>query len=239
MHGYVKEITINDFDQAIYAFWHAILNDTEKFCRKIKNTDITVENWKKFKKINSNKETAKLFDLGFATFFLNRTNYSGIIDGGIVGGLSQKGKYKIDCRFNKEKLIERIRFIAQYKKNIHLYNLDALELVEKIQKKQANENTIFYFDPPYYLKGPSLYMSHYKHDDHKKVSEEIQKIKNIKWIISYDNTPEIKKLYIDSAREECVFFHTANEIKEGKETLFFSNNLIIPKVHNLVKIYER
>lgn len=238
-NGYVKEVTINDFDRAIYAFWYSILNNTDKFCRKIKNTDITVENWNKFKKIHSDKNTAKLFDLGFATFFLNRTNHSGVLDGGIIGGINQKGSYKINCRFNKEYLIERIKLIAKYKKNIHLYNLDALYLIEKIQKnnnQNKNKNTIFYFDPPYYLKGPSLYMNHYKSDDHKEVSEKIKGIKNAKWIVSYDNVTQIKRLYADIKKKEYSFFHTANEIKEGKEILFFSSNLIIPKVNNPIKI---
>lgn len=230
INGYVKEVTINDLDRAIYALWYSIFNDTDRFCNKIKTTQITVENWKKFKKVHKNKENENLFDLGFATFFLNRTNRSGVIDGGVIGGIDQKGNYKIDCRFNKEELISRIRLIAEHKSKINLYNLDALKLIEKIQKNKGNKNTIFYFDPPYYLKGPSLYMSHYKNADHKKVSEEIQKIKNTKWIVSYDNTPEIKKLYLDSHKKEYSFFHTAYEIREGKEVLFSSSDLIMPRI---------
>ncbi|MEI6553776.1 MAG: DNA adenine methylase [bacterium] len=236
INGYVKEVTINDLDRAIYAFWYSIINDTERFCGKIRTTDVTIENWKKFKEIHRNKEKEELFDLGFATFFLNRTNHSGVIDGGIIGGLEQKGNYKIGCRFNKEELIERIKLIAKHKKSIHLYHLDALELIEKIQKKSDNENTIFYFDPPYYLKGPSLYMSHYKPYDHKEVSEKIMKIKNIKWLVSYDNTSEIKKLYLGSKKKEYSFFHTAYEIREGKEVLFSSDGLIIPRVSQPTRI---
>ena len=236
INEYVKEISINDLDRGIFAFWHSILNNTEKFCRKIKNTEITVKNWKKYKKIHSNKGKANLFDLGFATLFLNRTNRSGIIDGGIVGGLDQKGKYKIDCRFNKKDLIERIKLIASHKKNIHLYNLDALELIKKMQIEQDKKNTIFYFDPPYYLKGPSLYMNFYKEDDHKKVSEEIKKIKNVKWIVSYDNVSKIKKLYSDFKKKEYTLSHVAYKIREGKEVLFFSHNLIIPKIKNPVSV---
>jgi len=236
LNGNVKEITINDLDRSIYAFWHSILNDTDKFCRKIETTSITIENRDKFKKTQKRKETAPLFELGFSTFFLNRTNYSGIIDGGVIGGREQKGNYKIDCRFNKEELIKRIRLIAKNKKNIHLYNLDALQLIDKIQTGKGSKNTIFYFDPPYYLKGPSLYMSHYKHEDHKKVSKKIQKIKNAKWIVSYDNTPEIKKLYSDSKMKKHSFFHTAYEIREGKEILFFSDGLFIPRVNQPTRI---
>lgn len=236
INGNVKKITINDLDRGIYAFWHSILNNTEKFCRKIKNTEITVENWKKFKEINSNSETADLFNLGFATFFLNRTNHSGIIDGGVIGGENQEGTYKIDCRFNKKDLIERIRLIASHKENIELFNLDALDLVQKIQEQGNNENTIFYFDPPYYLKGPSLYLSHYKQDDHKKVSEAIQRIKNSKWIVSYDEAEKIKDLYRGSKTIEYTFLHVAHTVKKANEVLFFSENLEVDLNQNPIKI---
>jgi DNA adenine methylase len=230
MNGYVKEITINDLDRAIYAFWYSVLNDTNKLCNKIKNTDININSWKQQKEIHSNKNNEKdLLKLGFATLFLNRTNYSGIIDGGMIGGIKQKGNYKIDCRFNKEEIINRIKLIAKHKKNIHLYNYDAIKLINEIIKKN-NKNTIFYFDPPYYLKGPSLYMSHYKNQDHKEVSDKIQGIKNVNWIVSYDNTPEIKKLYSNSKKKEYSFFHTAYEIRVGKEILFFSKELEIPRI---------
>jgi DNA adenine methylase len=235
-NNYVKEITINDIDRSIYAFWHSILNDTEKFCRKIRSTEITVGNWKKFKKVHSNDKKAKLFNLGFATFFLNRTNHSGIIDGGVIGGLDQKGEYKINCRFNKENLIERINLIASHKKNIHLYNLDALKLVKKIQAKRSKKNTVFYFDPPYYLKGPSLYMNYYKEDDHKKVSEEIKRMKDVRWIVSYDNVLEIKKLYPDFKKKEYTLSHVAYEIRKGREVLFFSDNMIIPRIKNPTRV---
>jgi len=231
INDYVKKITINDYDRAIYAFWHSIMNDTEKFCRKISNTDVTVENWNKFKKIHRNKENETLFSLGFATFFLNRTNRSGIIDAGVIGGTKQNGNYKMDCRFNKRELIKRIRFISSFKKSIAIENLDALKLIKKIKKdiKTKSKDTVFYFDPPYYIKEPSLYMSHYKHSDHEKVSEEIKKIKDIKWIVSYDNTHEIKKLYKGYKKKEYSFFHTAYDIREGKEVLFFSDKLHVPR----------
>ena len=236
INGNVKKITINDLDRGIYAFWYSILNDTEKFCRKIYNTEITVKNWKKFKEISSNSETADLFDLGFATFFLNRTNHSGIIDGGVIGGEDQSGKYKIDCRFNKKTLIKRIRLIAKHRNDIDLFNLDAMALVRKIQKQANNDSTIFYFDPPYYFKGPSLYLSHYKQGDHKKVSKQIKKIKNSKWIVSYDDATKIKKLYRGFKTIEYSFLHVARTVKKANEVLFFSENLEVDLSQNPVKI---
>jgi DNA adenine methylase len=153
-----------------------------------------------------------------------------------MGGITQKGEYKMDCRFNKKNLIKRIRDIAAHKGNIHLYNLDALELVKMFQKGKVDDDTIFYFDPPYYLKGPLLYMNHYEVSDHKEVSEEIKKIQNAKWIVSYDNTPKIKKLYKGIENIEYSLYHTAYKAREGKEILFFSDSLIIPKVMDPLKI---
>jgi len=236
INGKVSKITINDKDRSIYAFWYSILNHTTKFCNLIKKTDITIENWKKFKDIQKNKDNVDLFTLGFSTFFLNRTNVSGIIDGGIIGGLEQEGDYKIDCRFNKESLIKRIKKISSCKDEIELRNLDAVDLIKLINKESASQNKIFYFDPPYYLKGESLYLNCYKPDDHKQVSKEIKKIKNARWIVSYDNTPEIKKLYNKFQKIEYSFFHTAREAKIGKEILFFCDNIKVPVVCDPAKL---
>lgn len=235
INDYVKEITINDFDKAIYAFWYSVLYNTDRLCKKIKSTDITIENWEKQKKIQQNKNNEKdLLKLGFSTFFLNRTNYSGIIDGGMLGGPKQKSSYKIDCRFNKLDLIKRIKLISSYKKSITLEHIDALDLIKKIKK---TKNTIFYFDPPYYLMGPSLYMNHYKHEDHKKVSEQIKKIKNAKCIVSYDNVTEIQQLYKGMKKIDYSFMHMAHTARLGRESIFFSNNLYFTNTKNPLK-YE-
>lgn len=235
-NGYVTKITINDFDRSIYAFWYSILNDTEKFCRIIKRTEINIKNWKKYKEIQKNKTRVSLFKLGFSTFFLNRTNMSGIINAGVIGGIKQRGKYKMNCRFNKQKLINRIKKIAEHKNKIHVYNLDAIELVKKIQKKSKNTQTIFYFDPPYYIKGSSLYANHYQHDNHNEVSKMIKKIKNSRWIISYDNVQQIKSLYRGFKKIEYSLRYTAHKPKEGNEVLFFDKNLIVPNIINPIKI---
>ena len=150
----------------------------------------------------------------------------------MIGGVDQDGEYKMDCRFNKEKLLKRIRKVSEYKDNINLFNLDALELVKQIRKENEADNTIFYFDPPYYLKASSLYLNHYEKDDHQKVSDEIQKISEIKWIVSYDNVPEIIQLYKNFKKKEYSFYHNAYKSRIGKEVLFFSDNINLPKEEN-------
>jgi len=228
--GYVTKITINDNDKSIYAFWYSVLNNTDRLCKLIKNTEINVDTWYKYKKIQLKKEDTSLIDLGFSTLFLNRTNHSGIINGGVIGGLKQNGNNKMNCRFDKEELIKKIKLIAKHKNNIEIYKLDALKLIKKIQKESQKTSTIFYFDPPYYLKGESLYMNFYEHDDHVRVSEEIKKIKNQLWIVSYDNNKQIKKMYKGFKKIEYQLFHSAHHAKKSSEVIFFSKNLIVPKV---------
>ncbi|WP_336703651.1 DNA adenine methylase [Chryseobacterium indologenes] len=230
--GFVNKITINDKDRSIYAFWYSVLNETEKLCKLISDAELTVDEWKRQKGIQANKETEALLTLGFSTFYLNRTNRSGIINAGLIGGVGQTGEYLMDCRFNKEDLIKRIELIASRKEDIRLFEKDAIELIELIQSEANDDNIIFYFDPPYYLKASSLYMNHYKDENHQLVSDKIKAINNIRWIVSYDNVPEINALYNDCTKKEFSFKHTAYKARIGKEVLFFSDTLITPNKEN-------
>ncbi len=232
MEGYVQRITINDKDRSIYAFWHSVLHKTNQLCELIYNADLSIEEWKRQKDIQKNKKKANLLELGFSTFFLNRTNRSGIINAGVMGGIQQTGNYLMDCRFNKEDLINRIKSISKKKKQIRLYRKDAINLIDMITNEAENDNVVFYFDPPYYLKASTLYMNHYEENNHKNVSDKIKSIENIKWIISYDNVPEIQKLYSDCIKKEFSFKHTAYESRIGNEVLFFSDNITQPNIKN-------
>lgn len=230
MEGYVEKITINDKDRSIYAFWHSVLYRTDELCNLIENAKLDVDEWRRQREVQNNKADSDLLDLGFSTFYQNRTNRSGIIQGGLMGGIDQQGKYPMDCRFNKADLIKRIKNIAQHRENINLYGQDAVDLIDKIELESANDNVIFYFDPPYYNKASTLYMNHYKDDNHKTVRDKIKSIDKIKWIVSYDNVPEIQQLSSSFERKEFSFKHTAHTTKVGKEVIFFSDNLIQPSI---------
>lgn len=232
IEGFVKKITINDKDRSIYAFWHSVLNNTTELCEKIEKAELTISEWRKQKDIQSNKKSVDLLTLGFSTFYLNRTNRSGIINAGVMGGIKQNGNYLMDCRFNKTELINRVKAIAKHKKDIRLYKKDAIKLIDRIQREAEKENIIFYFDPPYYLKASTLYMNHYEDSNHQKVSDKIKSIENIKWIVSYDNVPEIQELYSDCSKKEFSLKHTAYKIREGKEIMFFSDNIKQPKIED-------
>ncbi len=90
------------------------------------------------------------------------------------------------------------------------------------------KKTLFYFDPPYYVKGKELYVNHYKHADHEQVAGKIGKLSSSNWIVSYDSTPEIKSLYKKYTKLEYKLNYSAASASQGKEIMFFSDGLIIP-----------
>lgn len=220
--GKVDLIVINDLDRAVYAFWKAITEDTDCFVQRIRETPITINEWYRQREVYRQKDT-DLFDLGFATFFLNRTNHSGILDGGVIGGLNQTGKWLMDARFNKESLIQKIETIAKHKQHIEVLNEDGLEVI----RRYANVPTVlFYIDPPYYLKGSSLYLNSYNHNDHSRLAQLLNSLTETRWILSYDNVPQIRDFYSARAKQyEFSLYYHAHVSKEGSEMMVLSDNL--------------
>lgn len=155
--GYMNRIVINDYDRSIYAFWHTVLYRTERLINKIQDTPLTIEEWLNQREIQRQKQDAELFELGFSTFFLNRTNRSGVLKAGVIGGLEQTGPYKIDARYNKKQLIERITLIAKHRDKFIIHNDDAINLLRRY-RNIASKNLV-YLDPPYYEKGRELYVN--------------------------------------------------------------------------------
>lgn len=227
--GLAKKIVINDYDLAIYAIWHSIVNETDAFIAKINDVEINLKEWEKQKHIISNPKDHSLLDLGFSAFYLNRTNVSGILKGGPIGGKKQNGKYLIDCRFNKAALIEKIKQIGTRRNDIQLTNYDAIEFIDKVGM-YLNKKSLIYFDPPYYIKGSQLYRNFYKHADHKLVSENIKKIKT-PWLLTYDNCPEIQDLYKECEGFDFSLRYSASSKQKtiGSELMYFENLDIIKK----------
>lgn len=226
-NNYVEKVIINDIDRSIYSFWYCVLNDTKELCDRINDIDITVEEWEKQRVIQLNKENVALIDLAFSTFFLNRTNRSGIIKGGIIGGKEQLGNWKIDARFNKANLIQRIEKIALSKDKISVHCLDSMDLINSLSL-EIDERTLIYFDPPYYNQGSTLYVNHFTHEDHVKLSDYIKKLE-CKWILTYDETPEILDMYDGLEMKVLTLSYTASNKTRGREMLAFSEKFIIPK----------
>ncbi len=219
----VKRIIINDLDIAIYSIWYSILNLTKDFCDLIENTEVSVEEWKKQKNIYSKGLSGNTLQYGFAAFFLNRTNVSGVIKGGMIGGNCQSGSYKIDARFNKSDLINRIKLISKYKNSIILYNMDANELINGNFLKYYHK-VFINFDPPYVKKGLQLYKNSFSEQDHRLLSYNISRCKK-KWIVTYDICPLVKELYDDFSHDIININYSVNTPKKAQEYIFFSKNL--------------
>lgn len=225
--GQVSDIHLNDVDPGIWSFWHSVLEHTEDLCEMIQNTDITVEEWQRQRAVYKSETGAETLELGFATFFLNRTNRSGIIGtGGIIGGLAQEGEYKIDCRFNREELIRRIRRIAKYRSRIHLSQDDALIFLANIDRKLPQRSFIA-LDPPYYKKGASLYTSFYSPDDHADVAAAILATER-PWILTYDDVPQVRALYSSRRQYSFDIRYSVQNKRTGTELLVVSKGLRVP-----------
>lgn len=226
---YASKIIINDIDRSIYSFWHSVLNATDELCKLILDTPVTIENWERQRFIQKDKQQQGLLEVGFSTFYLNRTNRSGILNAGIIGGRQQTGEWKIDARYNKNELIERILKIAQYKNKIDLYNSDAVKLVKSL-RNSLPQKSLFYFDPPYYVKGKDLYLNYYQDKDHQDIADEIGKVSNQKWIITYDDVSQIRNLYSNYRKKDFNLSYSAGSSnKVGKEIMIFSDNIYIAK----------
>jgi DNA adenine methylase len=222
LEGYVEHVYINDFDRSIYSFWIAILNRTDEFCNWIENVEISVKSWNRYREIQNNLDGENCFELAKSTFFLNRTNISGIIKGGMIGGKEQKGKYKLDVRFNRQDLISRIRKIADAKQHISVSNLDGLHFIGKLNRNK--EDIFIYLDPPYFNKGSDLYMNSYSKEDHTKLSKYVRKMRN-RWMISYDRSDFILNLYTYTERKITYKLSQSASNKVGNEILIFSNEI--------------
>ena len=226
--GIVRRVTVNDISRPIFAFWNSVLNQTDDLCRLISDRPVTVYEWDHWKDVLRRGSDDDL-EIGFAFFFLNRTNRSGVLNGGIIGGRDQKGRWGIDARYNKEDLINRIEKIADLRSRIEISQMDAVEFLEQ-QAPKWKSNTLVYIDPPYFEKGRYLYHDAYRQDDHRTVSEAVSRLGDISWIVSYDDVMPIHELYEDWYWLQYSLNYSARNRLRGREVMFFSNGLVVPDV---------
>ena len=225
-NGDVNRVIINDYDYHIYAIWECIFNKTESFIDKIIQTPVNLKTWEYQKKIYNNYNKYSLLDVGFSAFFLNRTNYSGVLKGGPIGGIKQLGEYKIDCRFNKEKIISIIKTISQYKDKVEIYNMDVHQFIRDIIMNKQKDLFVN-FDPPYVSKGEVLYKNYFNDEDHKELAKTIiSTLQDVKWIMTYDDCSLIRELYKDYNPQEFILQYFAGTKRKGNELLIKNLNLI-------------
>lgn len=235
INGDVKKIIINDYDRSIYSLWNTIKYNSEELIELIQTTEITIEEWHRQKEIQCEKDNADELVLAFSTLFLNRTNRSGIIKAGVIGGKAQDGKYKLDCRFNKDGIIDRIRNIAAHADKIEVYNMDAQEFITNVISRTRKSLT--FFDPPYYDKGPDLYTNFYNHDDHINLSNTIKTyMKNRYWILTYDIAEQIEEMYASFRPQKYYLNYSIAKPIKGQEFIFFSNKINSGEIGSYLKI---
>lgn len=227
---YVESITINDADPRVYCFWKAVTEHNEQFLSLLENAVLTVEEWHRQRDVYGRCDKRSTVSLGFATFFLNRTSRSGILhNSGPIGGYKQTGNYKIDVRFNRQKLARRIQRIGAYSERINVSNLDGLALLKVLNRAPTKaRNSFVYLDPPYYVKGAELYMNKFNHAQHRILAKYLSKPRNFPWIMTYDNAPEIRHLYRNFSQSNFDLSYSAYERRVGKELLIHPNSISIP-----------
>ncbi len=231
--GTVSRVVINDKNPAVYAFWYSVLNYPDELSKLINDTKVSIDEWHKQRKIMDVIKEPCL-GLGFSTFFLNRTNRSGILLGGVIGGLNQDGPWKIDARYNKGDLINRITAIAKKKEQIQIYNLDIFDFIHEVVPG-LEANTLIYFDPPYFHKGSLLYENHFEEATHKRLAQAITEEVQLPWLVSYDNVEKIKEFYNGHEMAEFSLSYSAAKRYKGTEIMIFCNPEARPSQEEMSK----
>ena len=220
---YAKHIWINDLDKAVYAFWKAVFNDTNRLCSFVEKVPLSISEWLNQKMIYES-ETCPSFELACAFLYLNRTNHSGIINAKPIGGMEQKGRWKIDARFNRERIIEKIRRSAKVARRVRLTCMDGCDVI----KEASQEKRAFIFaDPPYFEKGSRLYLNPEGTDLHDRVKESLRDA-NCDWVLSYDNCDNIKAMFGEFRHLLVPVWYSARKKRYDKELLFVAERTKLP-----------
>lgn len=233
LNNYVHRIHLNDFDESIHAFWHSVLHQSEDLCTLIETVQVDIDEWQRQREIYLTSGHSLLVR-GFSTLFLNRTNRSGILKAGVIGGLKQDGNYKLDCRFNRNDLIRKIKRIASNRHRISLTRLDAVEFINTALPKTGTD-TLVNLDPPYFNKGQDLYTNAYQKDDHALLADAVHSIAR-RWIVTYDDTPEIRALYARYPMYSSQLNYSAQVKRVGCELLILDPQLAPPPQIEAFKI---
>ena len=225
----VSRVVLNDIDYRLCSFWDAILRKPEEFCDQLRRTPVTMEEREHQIEIYRHPDEYAPFYVGFSTFFLNKVNRSGILTGGPIGGTEQAGEWKITTKFGKDYFYRVIRKFARYGNRIQLFNQDAVDFLDSGVRPLGN-NTFVYLDPPYHGVGKELYKDHYfESEDHCRLAEAVRGLRQ-KWLLSYDDVPEIRALYPTNTIENLNMYYHTYAKKHKDEILIYGNCEPVPRM---------
>jgi DNA adenine methylase len=220
-------IYINDADPAIYDFWWLLVNRAQLFLDMLEKTRVSIDEWRRQRDVYTDTGRVSRLRRGFAAFYLNRCNRSGIImNGGLIGGFTQAGKWKLDARFNKSELRRRCARVAEYRERIRVSCDDGLKFIERLNPKTP----FFFIDPPYFEKGPTLYLNALNTDYHEALASRLKAMSNAAWVLTYDDCSEIRRMYRGWAEiRPFLLRYTAAERRAGNELLITPKWMQLPR----------
>lgn len=238
--GIVSELYLNDADIRVHAFWDAVLFHTDFFVDEISKVPLTIDEWKKQCAICANPALHQSVAVGFAAFFMNRCNRSGVLTGaGPIGGYAQCGRWRIDVRFNRENLITRIHALGKMREKIHISCQDAVTFLKASLPAGRARRTVFaYLDPPYVNKGQRLYLNSYNANDHGKLAQYMISQKSLPWIMSYDENDLVRSLYSSCQQSILPTRYTLQEKRIASELIIAPEYMALPSVCRIGKNSE-
>lgn len=233
----VSHIHLNDASVHLFAFWSSLVKRPDELCRRIASASLSIEDWKRHREVVRHPTEHEELDLGFSTFYLNRCNRSGVLRGGVIGGLEQKGRWRMDARFPRNELVQRIEAIATKADCISVTNLDA-EMFMRDHLGDLPDSTLVYCDPPYYERAERLYLNAYRQSDHERLAHTIQERLERLWIVSYDGHPDIIAFFGDRRHFHYELAYSASRAYIGREIMAFSDELELPATSVLPAMRE-
>ncbi len=220
--GLVDHLVINDIDPAVHAFWHSAVNENKKLLYRVQRTPLTVEEWRRQRDIYQAGDTSDLVRLGFAFFYLNRTNRSGFLNAGVIGGQAQTGRYLIDARFNRLTLADRLKAVGKLAEQITVSDLDGRSV---IAAHAEDSRAFMYIDPPYVQAGSHLYLNAFEGRDHKALGETVRAVTKAHWLVTYDTSPLIEQIYSDKFQCRLALTYAARYPGKAEELLIGSERV--------------
>ena len=223
------EAYICEKDPLISSFWDVALTANDELIENVRRLSVSISTWKKFKKYLRPDAVTRFSTMELATAFVfyNRTNYSGILKAGPIGGKRQESKYNIKCRFNKEYVCQKIATLDSLSGKIHVIRGDGIRFIREYSRRSHGEDQFFYIDPPYYDAGKVLYRNYFEVEDHIRLANTLEPLTE-PWLLSYDDVDFIHHTYEGTKLQFVYSDRQAGNLRREVRELLLSNKEIPP-----------